>query len=67
MECEYCGVNFDKWPVKKVLRGKKHTFCSETCFNFFFYKYPKHDLHSMYHEHTVLVSVPDIQALIEEE
>lgn len=67
MKCEYCERTFEKGPVKKVLRGKRHIFCSESCFNFYFYKYPKFDLQRMYSTYTVSVPVPDIRELIEED
>ncbi|GAI25929.1 unnamed protein product, partial [marine sediment metagenome] len=53
--------------IKKVIRGKRHIFCSESCFNLYFYKYPKFDLERMYSTYTVSVSVPDIRELIEED
>ena len=67
MKCEYCERTFEKWPVEKVLRGKRHTFCSETCFVLFFYKYPKFDMERMYSMFTISVPVPDIRELIEDE
>jgi len=38
--CEFCDRPLKETPVEKVLRGKKHTFCSEFCFRLFFYKIP---------------------------
>lgn len=67
MKCEYCERAFEKGPVKKVLRGKAHTFCSESCFNLYFYKYPKFDMERMYETYTVPVSVPDIDALFDDD
>jgi len=39
-ECEFCERPLKGAPVEKVLRGKKHTFCSEFCYRLFFYKIP---------------------------
>ena len=55
MKCEFCDRNFEKGPYFRVLRGKKHTFCSESCFNLYHYKVPKFDLEKMYTETTYKV------------
>ena len=67
MKCEYCERVFEKGPVKKVIRRKRHIFCSESCFNLWFYKYPRFDMERMYSIYAVSVPVPDILELIEEE
>lgn len=67
MKCEYCERTFKEGPVKKTLRGKSHVFCSESCFNLFFYEYPRYDMERMYKEFTVSVEIPDIGELIDEE
>ena len=67
MECEYCGRTIRRDPVKKVLRGKRHVFCTEMCFRLWFYNIPKFDLERMYSLYTMSVSVPDFQELIEGE
>jgi len=66
-KCEYCGRMIKGELVKKVLRGKRHVFCTEHCFRLYFYKIPKFDLEMMYSLFTASVSVPDFQTLIEEE
>ena len=50
-KCEYCHRLIKTGPVDKVLRGKKHTFCSEFCFRLYFYDAPTisyDDLQKMY-------------------
>lgn len=66
MKCEYCEREFEKGPVTKVLRGKSHLFCSLSCFNLYFYKYPKFDMERMYDAFTVSVSVPDFDELLKD-
>jgi len=66
MKCEYCEKTFDEEPTKKVIKGKDHIFCTECCYNFFIYNYPKRDLPSMYSNFVVYVSVPNFRQLIEE-
>jgi len=67
MRCEFCERTFKKGPVEKVIRGKRHVFCSQSCFNLYFYNTPKFDLERMYSAYAVSVSVPDIRELIKEE
>lgn len=67
MKCNYCGRVFEKGPVKKVIRGKQHIFCSEGCYNLHFHRIPKFDVDRMYSIYTVSVLVPDIEELIEKE
>lgn len=40
-ECEFCHRIIKNDPVDKVLRGKKHVFCSEFCFRLYFYDAPQ--------------------------
>ena len=68
MKCKYCERDFDKGPVKKLIRGKKNTFCSEHCFVLFFWNIPKLDFEAMYREYCpITFSIPDIRELIEED
>jgi hypothetical protein len=41
MKCDFCGVQFTKGPVKKTIRGKKYTFCSEYCYVLHHFRIPK--------------------------
>ncbi|MCX6012549.1 MAG: hypothetical protein NTV30_03905 [Chloroflexi bacterium] len=50
MKCEYCERTFQNLPYERVLRGKKHIFCGEGCFNLYHYKWPKFDMDKMYRE-----------------
>ena len=50
-QCEYCGRPIIKEPEVKVLRGVKHTYCSDFCFKLDFYDVPTityEDLKEMY-------------------
>jgi len=50
-QCEYCGRPIKKEPEVKVLRGIKHTYCSDFCFKLDFYDVPTithEDLKEMY-------------------
>lgn len=68
MECDYCERTFEKGAVSKVIRGKKHTFCSEYCFILHFWKIPKLDHDAMYKMYCpISFSIPDIRELIEED
>ena len=69
-QCEYCGRSIKGKPVNKLLRGKKHTFCTEFCFRLYFYKVPGMsyaDLQKMYSVRCISVQVPDFRELITEE
>jgi hypothetical protein len=69
VQCEYCGRPIKGEPVNKVLRGKKHVFCTEFCFRLSFYKIPGMsyaDLQKMYSARCISVPVPDFSKLIEE-
>ena len=49
--CEYCGRPIKGDPEIKILRGAKHTYCSDFCFKLHFYDAPTisyHDLQNMY-------------------
>jgi len=56
MKCEFCERNFQNLPYERVIRGKKHTYCGEGCFNLWLYKWPKFDIDQMYRE--IMYPVP---------
>ena len=62
-QCEFCDRPIVGEPVRKVLRGKAHTFCSEFCFRLYFYKAPNmkySDVLNMYKERTVDIVPQDM-------
>jgi hypothetical protein len=66
IRCEYCDRPIKGEPENKVLRGKKHTFCTEFCFRLYFYNVPKisyEDLMKMYELRYVTVNAPDLHEL----
>ncbi len=68
--CEYCGRPINADPTVKVLRGQKHTFCTEFCFRLYFYDVPTityADLQKMYSLRCVSVKSPDFQTLVYKE
>lgn len=68
--CEYCSRPIKKNPVTKILRGKKHQFCTEFCFRLSFYDVPViscDDLNKMYELRCVDVKSPDFRTLVVEE
>jgi len=68
MKCDYCGRTFAKNPVRKVIRGKRYTFCSEYCYILHFWEIPKHDHEAMYKMYCpVTLSIRDIRELAKEE
>ena len=68
MKCDYCERTFEKLPVKKTIRGVKHTFCGEYCFILYFWKIPKLDHDAMYKMYCpITFSIPDIRELVEED
>jgi hypothetical protein len=65
--CEYCDRPIMGEPVSKVLRSKKHTFCSEFCFRLYFYDVPRisyTDLLKMYSLRCVSIQTPDLRKLL---
>ena len=69
-KCEYCSRPIKKNPVSKVLRGKKHTFCTEFCFRLYFYDVPTisyDDLNKMYALRCVDIKAPEFRTLVAEE
>jgi hypothetical protein len=67
MKCEFCERKFDKGPVEKVVRGERHIFCSQGCFNLYFYNMPKLDFERMYSTYCESALAPDFRELIKEE
>jgi hypothetical protein len=70
MKCEYCGRPIKSDPTDKVLRGQKHTFCSEFCFRLYFYDVPTityEDLQKMYALRCVSIKSPDFRSLVYKE
>ena len=68
MKCEYCGEVFQDDPTRKVIRGKRHIFCSEMCYRFHHYRVPKHDMQKVIGEGAVRVyGIPDFGIFIDEE
>jgi hypothetical protein len=69
-KCEYCGRLLKDDPTIKVLRGIKHTFCTEFCFRLYFYDVPHmsfEDLQKMYALRCVSIKSPDFRTLIYKE
>lgn len=70
IKCEYCGRPIKNKMVDKVIRGKKHTYCSEFCFRLHFYDVPiisYSDLQDMYSVRCISINAPDFCDLIVEE
>lgn len=67
MQCEYCGRTIKRGPVRKVIRGKRHMFCSGTCYNLWFYKVPKFDMDEMYSQVTLSIPVNRVDKVLREE
>jgi len=65
-KCEFCERTFEKGPYKRVLRGQRHIFCSESCFVLYHYQAPKFDMDEMYRQTTVSVAVEASEQIIEE-
>ena len=68
-QCEYCDRPIKGEAEEKILRGKKHAFCSEFCFRLYFYKVPKisyDDMKKMYALRFVTIHAPDLHELVEE-
>jgi hypothetical protein len=68
-KCEYCSRPISGEPVNKVLRGERHTFCSEFCFRLYFYDVPAisyDELQKMYSFYCVSVPVEDYHKILHE-
>ena len=69
-KCEYCSRPLISDPTIKVLRGEKHTFCSEFCFRLYFYDVPDMsfiDLQKMYALRCASIKAPDFRTLVYKE
>jgi hypothetical protein len=67
IRCEYCGRSIKGDPVIKVLRGKKHIYCTEFCFRLCFYSVPAityEDLQKMYKMYCVSVPAQDYHNIL---
>ena len=70
VQCEYCERPILADPVKKILMGKEHIYCTEFCFRLDFYDVPTItylDLQKMYELRCVTVEAPDFRTLIVED
>ncbi len=70
MKCEYCGRTIKGDPTFKLLRGQKHTFCTEFCFRLYFYDVPTisyEDLQKMYALRCLSIKSPDFRTLVYKE
>jgi hypothetical protein len=65
MKCELCGRTIKRETVEKVLRGKKHIFCTESCFNLYFYNIKNFNYDRVYSRYCDSVPV-NIQQLEKE-
>lgn len=68
-ECEFCRRIIKNDPLKKVLRGKTHTFCSEFCFRLYFYDAPRisyDELQKMYSFYCVSLPAKEYYSTIHE-
>ena len=66
--CEFCGRDIRQLPVRKVLRGEIHLFCSEFCFRLYFYDAPRityAELQSMYAYYCVSLPTKEFQKTID--
>ena len=54
-KCEFCERKFQKGSYERTLRGKKHIFCSASCFVLHHYRVPKFDMDKMYEETTASI------------
>ena len=65
MKCEYCGEEFQDDPTRKVIRGKRHIFCSEMCYRFYHYRVPKHDMKHVLGNAVRVYGIPDFSVFID--
>jgi hypothetical protein len=68
-KCEYCSRLITSKPVTKILRNRKHVFCSEFCFRLYFYDVPtiSYDtLQKMYLYYCVSVPMQDFRKFLNE-
>ena len=66
MKCAYCSQEIEEKQVRKTIRGKRHTFCTEYCYILHHYRMPLHDMVDCGGINSVRVStVPDLKKYIE--
>ena len=68
-KCEFCHRTIKNDPVDKVLRGKKHVFCSEFCFRLYFFDAPTisyAELQKMYSYYCVSLPAEDYYKTVRE-
>jgi hypothetical protein len=66
-ECEYCSRLITGKPVNKILRNRKHVFCSEFCFRLYFYGVPTisyDNLQKMYSFYCISVPMQDFRKVL---
>lgn len=56
--CDFCGRDLGARHVTKVVRGKLHVFCCESCFVYWRYDCPKFDLKTVYDQYTLSFPMP---------
>jgi hypothetical protein len=69
VKCEFCSRIIQDEPVNKVLRGKKHVFCSAFCFRLFFYDAPRisyAELQKMYAYYCISLPAAQLQKTLQE-
>jgi hypothetical protein len=67
--CEFCSRIIKNDPVHKVLRGKKHLFCSDFCFRLYFFGAPPisyQELQKMYSYYCVSLPAKDFYETVRE-
>ena len=68
-KCEFCHRTIKNAPVHKVLRGKKHVFCSEFCFRLYFFDAPTisyEELQKMYSHYCISLPAEDYYKIVRE-
>ncbi len=68
-KCEFCGRMIKNDPINKVLRGKKHVFCSDFCFRLYFFDAPPisyEELQKMYSYYCVSLPAKDFYQTVRE-
>jgi hypothetical protein len=66
-KCEYCSRLITSKPVNKILRNRKHVFCSEFCFRLYFYDVPVisyENLQKMYSFYCVSVPAQEFRKVL---
>ncbi len=68
-KCEFCERVIKNDPITKVLRGKKHVFCSDFCFRLYFFDAPRisyEELHKMYSYYCVSLPAEEFNNTVRE-